>query len=403
MTQQTILIAGSGFAGMWAALSASRAIWLADKQNAVQVVVVSPAPELHIRPRLYETAFADMAPDLSALFDAIGVQHIAGRIETVRADRNEVDVLRNDGQKSTLHYDRFVLATGSSVFSPDIPGLKEHSFDVDQLPNAIKLDQHLRALNAKPQSAQRDTVVIVGGGFTGIEAATEMPQRLREYLGADAKPRVVVVEQAADIGPDLGPGPRPLITEALAECGAEVMTSTGVVAIDANGVTLSNGARIEASTVIWTAGMRAHPLTAQIAGERDRLGRLHADRDLRAQGVANVFVAGDVAHAATDDLGNVALMSCQHALSLGRVAGHNAAAELLGQATHPYSQPKYVTCLDLGPWGAVYCEGWDRQVLMKREDAKNLKRSINTQWIYPPKADREAAFAVAAPNHVIVA
>lgn len=116
---QTILIAGSGFAGMWAALSASRVIWLADKQNAVQVVIVSPAPELHIRPRLYETAFADMAPNLSALFDAIGVQHIPGRIETVRSDRNEVDVLGNDGQRQTLHYDRFVLATGSQVFSPD--------------------------------------------------------------------------------------------------------------------------------------------------------------------------------------------------------------------------------------------------------------------------------------------
>ena len=91
-----------------------------------------------------------------------------------------------------------------------------------------------------------------------------------------------------------------------------------------------------------------------------------------------------------------------HALSLGRVAGHNAAAELVGLATHPYSQPKYVTCLDLGPWGAVYTEGWDRQVKMQRAEAKDLKRSINTQWIYPPKADREAAFAVANPDYVIV-
>ncbi len=107
--------------------------------------------------------------------------------------------------------------------------------------------------------------------------------------------------------------------------------------------------------------------------------------------------------AATDDDGNTALMCCQHALSLGRVAGHNAAAELLGLPTVRYSQPEYVTCLDLGPWGAVYTEGWERQVKLVREEAKSLKRRINTEWIYPPKADREAALAAADPAFVVVA
>ena len=105
---------------------------------------------------------------------------------------------------------------------------------------------------------------------------------------------------------------------------------------------------------------------------------------------------------AADDKGNIAAMSCQHALSLGRVSGHNAAAELVGLPMHPYSQSKYVTCLDLGAWGAVYTEGWDREVCMERKEAKELKQTINTQWIYPPEADRDAAFAVAAPDYVIV-
>ena len=70
--------------------------------------------------------------------------------------------------------------------------------------------------------------------------------------------------------------------------------------------------------------------------------------------------------------------------------------------THPYSQPKYITCLDLGPWGALYTEGWNRQVRMTRKEAKGLKRAINTQWIYPPFADREAGFAIANPDYVIV-
>jgi NADH dehydrogenase len=95
-------------------------------------------------------------------------------------------------------------------------------------------------------------------------------------------------------------------------------------------------------------------------------------------------------------------MSCQHALSLGHVAGHNAAAELVGLSLHAYSQPKYVTCLDLGPWGALYTEGWDRQVRLTRKEGKDLKREINTKWIYPPAADQKAVFAIANPDYVIV-
>jgi len=110
-----------------------------------------------------------------------------------------------------------------------------------------------------------------------------------------------------------------------------------------------------------------------------------------------------VACAATDDAGNHTMMSCQHAMNLGRSAGHNVAADLLGIEPIPYSQPKYVTCLDLGPWGAVYTEGWEREVKLKGADAKKLKHQINSEWIYPPRADREAAFAAADPLRIVVA
>ena len=401
-TTKKIVIAGSGFAGTWSAISAARAVALAGMENEVEITMVSPTPALHIRPRLYETLFDEMAPDLAALFAAIGVHYCAATVEEIHAGSHTITILSNAGVRSTLPYDRFVLATGSQLFLPNIPGLKQHSFNVDQLTNAIALDQHLRALVTKPATTARNTVVVAGGGFTGIETVCEMPQRLRDILGNDAPIRVVVLEQAAAIGPDLGPVPRPLIEEALAECGVEVITSAGAVAIDADSVTTSTGARIETNTVVWTAGARAHPLTAQIAGERDRFGRIHADACLRAKGVKDIFVSGDVAMAATDDDGHVASMSCQHALSLGRVAGHNAAAELVGLPTHAYSQPKYVTCLDLGPWGAIFTEGWDRQVKMTREVGKATKRAINTQVIYPPQADRQAAFAIAHPDYVIV-
>ena len=404
MNQSThnLVIAGSGFAGLWAALSAARAVNVAGRDGSVQITVVSPTPNLTIRPRLYETAFEEMTPDIAPLLDAVGVRHMAGTVDAIHPERHQVELMSNNGERAILPYDRFVLATGSRLFLPAIPGLAEHSFNVDQLNSAIALDRHLRALAARPETPARNTVVVAGGGFTGIETVTEMPGRLREILGADAKIRVVVLEQAPVIGPDLGPVPRPVISEALAECGVEVMTSAGAAAIDADSVTTTTGERIPTNTVVWTAGARAHPLAAQVAGEHDRFGRVHADAYLRAPGVKDIFVTGDVARAATDDVGNIASMSCQHALSLGRVAGHNAAAELVGLPLHPYSQPKYVTCLDLGAWGAIFTEGWDRQVTMTRAEAKATKRAINTQWIYPPAADRDAAFAIANPDFAIV-
>jgi NADH dehydrogenase len=399
---QRLVIAGTGFAGVWAALSATRAIALAGKEGAVEVVVVSPTPRLVIRPRLYETVLENMDPDVGALLVAVGARHVPGRVETIDADKSTVTVARNDGERDTIAYDRFILATGSQSFRPAIPGLDEFSFDTDQLESAHALDAHLKGLRDKPETAARNTVVVAGGGLTGLETATEMPIRLRAALGQDAGFRVLLVDTAAQPGGSMGEAPQPYFAEALAHAGVEVRSGVRVQAIDADGVVLSSGERIESNTVVWAAGMRASPLAAQIPGEHDELGRVLGDAFLRAPAAAGIFVTGDTVRAATDENGNVAAMSCQHALSLGRVAGHNAAAELVGLPLHPYSQPKYVTCVDLGDWGALFTEGWDRQVLLTRNDAKAVKREINGVWIYPPAPDRDAVFEAASPDFVIV-
>jgi NADH:ubiquinone reductase (H+-translocating) len=202
------------------------------------------------------------------------------------------------------------------------------------------------------------------------------------------------------IAPDMGANPRPVIEEALRELGVETRLGAGVAALDGTGVTLTDRERIEAATVIWAAGLRATPLTAQIPAERDGSGRLLVDRDLRVAEVPTVFATGDAAKAASDDVGHHALMSCQHATQLGAFAGNNAAADLLGVPTSPYHQEAYVTCLDLGAAGAVFTRGWDRKVALVGANAKKVKREINTVWIYPPRADRAAALAAAAPERV---
>lgn len=393
--KQQILIIGAGFAGVWSALSAARLLDKHDRQD-VEITVLAPQAELRIRPRFYEPDVHTMKAPLNELFDAVGVKFVQGSAELIDEQNKQVGYTNVAGVQGKLSYDRLVLAAGSKLMRPPLEGL-EHAFDVDEIESATELQAHIKALKDKPASAARNTVVVIGGGFTGIETATEMPARLRAALGDDADIRVVVLERAPQIGAALGDGIRPSIVEASEHLGIEWLVGATTASVDAGGVSLTDGRRIESSTVIWTVGFRAHSLTEQVQGTRDHQGRLHVDQNLKVRGHADVYASGDVAYAATDDLGNFAAMSCQHAIALGRYAGHNVAAELLGVEPMAYSQPKYVTCLDLGSWGVVFTEGWNRQVKLVKQEAKALKRQINSVWIYPPAADRATALAAADP------
>ncbi|MGO7590504.1 NAD(P)/FAD-dependent oxidoreductase [Rhizobium leguminosarum] len=396
-----LVIVGAGFAGMYAALSAAR---LRDIEGVspeeLEIALVSPEPTLVIRPRLYEPKPESLTAPLQDVFDAVDVAYVQGSVEAVDTKACTVDVVNAKGERRSLQYHRLVLATGSRLFRPNIPGLAEYAFSVDNLDDAIALDRHLHELAKMPASAARDTIVVAGAGFTGIEAATEMPSRLRTLFDKTANPRVIIVDRSSAVAPDMGEGPRPIIEEALRKLGVETRLNAGVSSLDKSGVALSTGEHIETMTVIWAAGIRANPLTTKIPGERDKFDRLLVDGCLRVPSVLGVFATGDAARAACDDCGNYALMSCQHATRMGAFAGNNAAAELLGVPARQYHQEAYVTCLDLGDAGALFTRGWDRKVEMVGEKAKATKQEINTVWIYPPKPERAAALASADPEHV---
>jgi NADH:ubiquinone reductase (H+-translocating) len=394
-----ILILGAGFAGLWSALGAARLLDKAGQADgSIEIELIAPEPFLQLRPRFHEAAPSSMNTPLLPLLEAVGVRYIQGWVDRIRTKEKNVDAIGADGNQFTLPYDKLVLATGSKLYRPDLPGLHQYAHSIDQLTEACALDGHIASLAALPDSSARSTVIIVGGGFTGIEIATELPARLHAAWGKNTDIEIIIIEQAENIGPELGPGPRPVIEQALRELGITWRVNTAVTAIDAGGLMTSAGEHIDARTVIWTAGMRASSLTEQIEAPRDRLGRLHVTADLRVSGVDDVFATGDVALALTDDSGHYALMSCQHALMMGRFAGHNVAAALIGLPAMPYRQPQYRTCLDLGGWGAVYTEGWTRDVKLTGAAAKALKQMINTKLIYPPLPDRAAALAAADPQ-----
>ena len=112
-----IVIAGSGFAGMWAAVSAARAVALAGREQDVEITIVSPSANLTVRPRLYEAVLENMNPDLAPLFEAVGVRHIAGLVQTIDAGARRLAIEQVDGTRTSLPYDKFVLATEASCSS----------------------------------------------------------------------------------------------------------------------------------------------------------------------------------------------------------------------------------------------------------------------------------------------
>lgn len=394
--KQKIMIIGAGFGGMWAAVSATRLFNIHGYQDA-EVTVLAPQAELRIRPRFYEPDAHKLVAPIGELFDSLGIKFIKGSAYSINVEEKRVDYRDASGTEQTAGYDKLVVASGSSLATSSTKGVAEHAFDVDQLEQAVRLEKHLISLVSLAESKGRNTVVVAGGGFTGIETATEMPARLRKILGEQANIEVIIVDRRTEIGASMGAEISSSIVEACEELGVKWRLKSSVVAVDENGVMLDDGQRIEAKTVVWTTGVRANSLTSQIPAKQDALGRLHVDSNLAVIGQRDIFATGDVAYAATDDIGNHALMTCQHAIVMGRHAGNNVAAQILGVEPIAYRQPKYVTCLDLGQWGAVYTEGWGREVKLTGQEGKSLKTQINTVWIYPPAANREAAWAAADP------
>src|SRR6478672_2003633 len=377
-----IVVLGAGFAGLWAAIAAAR---MRDEIGAagrdIEIRVIDRNPYHNIRVRNYEVDLSEVVIPLPQLLDPIGVSHAIGEVEAIDPARREVSLVTSGGEE-TLGYDRLVLALGSEVTRPDIPGLSDHAFDVDTYTAALRLEDHLASLGRSAPSPGRTTVVIVGAGFTGIEVAAEMPDRLAR-AGITGSRRIILVDPNPAVGTTIGAHARPSIETALSALEIETRLGVRVVSVEAAGLRLSSGEFIPAQTVIWCAGMRASRLAESFAGARDRLGRLLVDPFMRVADVPGVFAAGDVASSVVDGL-HPTVMSCQFARPMGRFAGHNVVADLAGLPMLPLRIDWYVTVLDLGGWGALYTEGWDREVRTTGAAAKATKQTINCKRIYPP-------------------
>jgi NADH:ubiquinone reductase (H+-translocating) len=209
-----ILVLGAGFAGLWSAVAAARRLdELGVGSDRVEILVVNRTPWHSIRVRNDEADLEATGVPLADVLDPVGIKHVVAQVTDIDIPGREV-ACTIDGTAKALAYDRLVFALGSRLARPDIPGLAKHAFDVDTFEGAARLTDHIAGLPLCPVGTGQYDVLVVGGGLTGIEVATEIFGRLRTAIAhapvSDPVllPRVILADHKAWIGSDMGESAR---------------------------------------------------------------------------------------------------------------------------------------------------------------------------------------------------
>ncbi|HEV8296930.1 MAG TPA: NAD(P)/FAD-dependent oxidoreductase, partial [Acidimicrobiales bacterium] len=305
-----VVIVGAGFGG----LSATRAL----RRAPVQVTLVD-ANNFHLfQPLLYQVATAGLDSDDIA-YPVRGIlrrqrnaRFRLGRLSSVDLNRRLVHL--DDG--GTLPYDWLVLAIGAVSASFGVVGVAEHALGLKSLRDANRLRAHLlqrveAADVAAAGSVATDpadlSVVIVGGGPTGVELAGGIRELFDKVLARDfphlelPRARITLVEATDRVLGTFAPRLSAKAERALARRGIELELGTGVERIEHGAVVLADGRRLEGGTIVWAAGVRANPIAAGIGLPTGRGGRVHVAADLSLVERPEVFAVGDVAGSAGQD------------------------------------------------------------------------------------------------------
>ncbi len=348
-----ILVVGGGYAGMYAALRLQRRLGRELAGGMAEIVVVSARPYMTYQPFLPEAAAGSIAP----AHVVVPLRRVLPRCTVVVGEARRIDHARRTAVVSTpatrsegaddlrIRYDELVLAPGSVSRTLPIPGLAESGIGFKTVEEAIGLRNHvLEQLDIA--SSTRDvevrdaalTFVVVGGGFAGVEALGELEDMARHAarhyhnLTPDDL-RWVLVEAADRILPELGPEMGGWALRQLRGRNVDVRLRTRLENCEKRTARLSDGACLPTRTLVWTAGVKPHPIVAATDLPRDASGRLRATATLALEGTEHVWAAGDAA--AVPDLtardpGARCAPTAQHAVRQARVLADNVVTALRG-------------------------------------------------------------------------
>lgn len=322
-----ILIVGGGYAGVACATRLGRG--LRAHGSSARVRLINPAPFLIERIRLHQAATGQPLRErrIDDLLARAGVELVSGWADRIDLQTRTVRV-----GDELMHWDRLVLAVGSHSGARDVPGAAEHACELEPL-SVAPVQARLDAL---PAGAR---VTVVGGGLTGIEAASEI---------AEAFPRLQVqlVSRGALVQ-DFSEAARRYLHDTLAgTLGIELREDVEVRAVRAGALETDRGA-LSFDLCIWAAGFRL-PALARDAGLRvNARGQVLVDPLLRSISHPTVYAAGDIA-APVLPPGQSLPMGCKSAMPAGAHVGDNLARELRGEPPRAFDYALLFFCVSLG-------------------------------------------------------
>jgi NADH dehydrogenase len=326
------LVIGGGFAGGYVAR-------LLGKRGAT---IVSPENFMLYTPMLPEAASGTLEPRHVVVPLRLMCPHaelILGRATELDIEQRNVRVETQD-DVVTVSFEDVVIALGAISRTLPIPGLADHAVGFKTLADAIYLRNHvlrrLEAANAASTEEHRRrelTFLFVGAGYAGVEALAELADLVRDalrhyptlrhvpqhWLLVDAAPKIL-----AEIPPSLGE----YAARQLQGRGVDIRVGTTLQSVEQHAAVLSDGDRIDTSTVVWTAGVRANPMNARFGLPLDERGRVEVEPTLQVEGMPHVWALGDgarVPNLATP--GEFDPPTSQHALRQARRLAKNLTGE----------------------------------------------------------------------------
>jgi NADH:quinone reductase (non-electrogenic) len=347
--KRRVLILGSGFAGLYAALRFEKKLRDSDD---LEVLLVNRENYFAFTPMLHEVAASDL--DLTHIVNPVRkllsrVRFFLGDVESVDLAAKQVVVSHgSDGHSHALDFEHLVVALGCTTNFYGLPGLEERALAMKSLGDAIALRNSLisQLEEADTECAQKaglrdelTTFVVAGGGFAGVETIASVNDFVRQAIAfypslTQEQVRFVLVHSGDVLLPELDRSLGRYARRMIEARGVEVRTGVRVRGLSPAGVALSDGTTLPTRCLVWTAGTSPHPLLDTLPCKRDG-GRICVGPDLAVEGFPGVWALGDCARVPAEG-GGTYPPTAQHALRQAVVAADNILASVRGKATRAF-------------------------------------------------------------------
>ncbi|OQD53055.1 oxidoreductase [Streptomyces phaeoluteigriseus] len=379
--QQRVIVLGAGYAGAIAAGRLARRLHRED----VTITLVNAEPDFVERVRMHQLATGqDLKPrPFDEMFAGTGVRLKLAKVTAVDVDRKTVAVTGTDAGPSgveELEYDTLVYALGSGWNPQGVPGTAEHAHEIAGRPGALRLRERLARL------AAGQPVVVVGGGLTGLEAATEI---------AEARPDLdVALAARGTLGDWLSPKGRRHLRKVVDGLGITVHEHTAVTGVAADHVTTADGGTVPAAVTVWTTGFAVHPIARASALEVTDSGQIVVDRTMRSVSHPDVYAIGDAARV-TGPADKPLRMSCASGVPTAWQAADAIAARLTGGKVPEVPLRYFNQCISLGRRQGLI------QYVTADDRAVGAALTGRTAALYKELICKGAAWGVANPTMLL--